>query len=112
MIISRNFSEPHSRMDALSLDPTTFTRLSAAQRGQAGVIVGVSADPSSSVGGVDCAELERRLLEAGFVEGARVTLLHEGPMGGDPIAVRLDDMRVALRRREANGVLVQMDSAS
>ena len=92
-------------------DPTAATRLSAFRPGQAGVIVGVSAEPSSAVGGVDCAELERRLLEAGFVEGARVTLLHEGPMGGDPIAVRLDDMRVALRRREANGVLVQMDGA-
>lgn len=84
-------------------------RLSSAVTGQTGVIVGVFADPSSTVGGVDCTELERRLLEAGFVEGARVTLLHEGPLGGDPIAVRLDDMRVAIRRREAHGVLVQFD---
>jgi ferrous iron transport protein A len=101
-------------MDAFipPIDTNAVTRLSAARPGQSGVIVGVSAEPSSTVGGVDCAELERRLLEAGFVEGARVTLLHEGPLGGDPIAVRLDDMRVALRRREANGVLVQMDSAS
>ena len=80
--------------------------------GQTGVIVGVFADPSFNVGGVDCAELERRLLEAGFVEGARVTLLHEGPLGGDPIAVRLDDMRVAIRRREAHGVLVQFDGGA
>jgi ferrous iron transport protein A len=86
--------------------------LGQARAGQAGVIVSVSAAPSSTVGGVDCAELERRLLEAGFVEGARVTLLHEGPLGGDPIAVRLDDMRVALRRREAHGVLVQLDPSS
>ena len=93
------------------IDPNAVTRLSGARPGQSGVIVGVSADPSSTVGGVDCAELERRLLEAGFVEGARIALLHEGPLGGDPIAVRLDDMRVALRRREANGVLVQMDPA-
>jgi ferrous iron transport protein A len=93
-------------------DLTAPTRLSAIRPGQAGVIVGVSAQPSSTVGGVDCGELERRLLEAGFVEGARVALLHEGPMGGDPIAIRLDDMRVALRRREANGVLVQLDNPS
>ena len=91
---------------------TAPTRLSAIRPGQAGVIVGVSAQPSSTVGGVDCGELERRLLEAGFVEGARVALLHEGPMGGDPIAIRLDDMRVALRRREANGVMVQLDNPS
>jgi ferrous iron transport protein A len=93
-------------------DLTAPTRLSAIRPGQAGVIVGVSAQPSSTVGGVDCGELERRLLEAGFVEGARVALLHEGPMGGDPIAIRLDDMRVALRRREANGVMVQLDNPS
>ena len=84
------------------------TRLSDAHRGQSGLIVGVSAQ--AVPGGVDPLELERRLLEAGFVEGARVTLLHEGPMGGDPIAVRLDDMRVALRRREAHGVLIQLES--
>jgi ferrous iron transport protein A len=90
-------------------DQTTATRLSDAHRGQSGRIVGVSAQAVR--GGVDPIELERRLLEAGFVEGARVTLLHEGPMGGDPIAIRLDDMRVALRRREAHGVLVQMDGA-
>ncbi len=98
-----------------SVVPADFrapTRLSAIRPGQAGVIVGVSAQPSSTVGGVDCGELERRLLEAGFVEGARVALLHEGPMGGDPIAIRLDDMRVALRRREANGVMVQLDNPS
>ena len=100
-------------MDSVvTADLTAPTRLSAIRPGQTGVIVGVSAQPSSTVGGVDCGELERRLLEAGFVEGARVALLHEGPMGGDPIAIRLDDMRVALRRREANGVMVQLDDPS
>src|SRR6476660_9416857 len=46
-------------------------------------------------------ELERRLLELGFVEGAEVEVLHEGPLGGDPIAVRVNDNTIALRRREA-----------
>ena len=54
-------------------------------------------------------ELERRLLEIGFVEGARVQILHVGLIGGDPLAVKLDDMRVALRRQEANTVLVRVD---
>jgi ferrous iron transport protein A len=52
-------------------------------------------------------ELERRLLEIGFVEGALVEVLHEGFIGGDPIAIRVDDMSVALRRREANVVMVR-----
>jgi len=54
-------------------------------------------------------ELERRLLEMGFVEGARIEVLHEGLFGRDPIAVRVDDTRVALRRREAGAVTVRFD---
>ena len=63
--------------------------------------------PDDDHGAIDPAELERRLLEMGFVEGAKLTLLHEGFIGRDPIAVRLDDMRVALRRREARGVWIE-----
>lgn len=55
----------------------------------------------------DSDDLERLLLEIGFVEGARVEILHEGPFGRDPIAVRVDDMRVALRRREATAVMIR-----
>jgi ferrous iron transport protein A len=56
--------------------------------------------------GLTAEELERRLLELGFVEGAAVEILHEGPVGGDPIAVRLNQTTIALRRREAMAVLV------
>jgi ferrous iron transport protein A len=87
-------------------------RLSTARIGDRGVIVGVSAVPVSEHGAVDCAELERRLLEFGFVEGARIELLHEGAIGRDPVAVKLDDMRVGLRRREAHGVLIRLDGAA
>lgn len=82
-------------------------RLSEGGKGFRGVIVGLSA--RDSAGGLPAAELERRLLEMGFVEGARITLLHEGFIGRDPIAVRLDDMRVALRRCDAAGVMVRPD---
>lgn len=79
--------------------------LSHAVKGDGGVIVRVGAEPSEEGGAPT--ELERRLLEMGFVEGARVCVLHEGFIGRDPIAVQLDDMRVALRRREAADVLVR-----
>jgi ferrous iron transport protein A len=59
--------------------------------------------------GIAVAELERRLIEMGFVEGAQVEILHEGFIGHDPIAVKLDDMRVAMRRREASCVVVRPD---
>lgn len=51
-------------------------------------------------------ELERRLIELGFVEGASVEILHEGLIAHDPIAVRVDCATVALRRREAMAILV------
>ncbi|MCA3699317.1 MAG: FeoA domain-containing protein, partial [Brevundimonas sp.] len=54
------------------------------------------------------AELERRLLELGLVEGARVALIHNGLFGGDPMALKVDDMRVALRRREAASLTVEL----
>ena len=76
-------------------------------RGLRGVVTSVGPNNGGhAAGGLAQAELERRLLEIGFVEGAQVEILHEGALGGDPIAVRLDDMCVALRRREADAILV------
>ncbi len=89
--------------------PPGARRLSEARKGDRGVVVEVSTQTMSMTSGAaEREELERRLLEIGFVEGARVEILHEGFLGRDPIAVRLDDMRVALRRREAQGVLIRL----
>ncbi len=95
--------------DPLSTTPggTRLIRLSEAGRGLTGTVALVSAEDDGH-GAIDPAELERRLLEMGFVEGARIRLLHEGFIGRDPIAVQLDDMRVALRRREARGVWIDV----
>ena len=56
-------------------------------------------------------ELERRLIELGFVEGADVELLHQGLFGGDPIAVRVAHTTIALRRQEAMAILVTVASS-
>ena len=53
-------------------------------------------------------ELERRLIEMGLVEGARVEVLHEGFPRRDPMAVRVNDHTVALRRTEAAAIIVQV----
>ena len=54
--------------------------------------------------GVSAAELERRLLELGFVEGASVEVLHEGPVGRDPIARRVaQKLGVDLSRVKGTG---------
>ena len=79
--------------------------LSAANVGARGVIIRVNALD----GALRAGELERRLLELGFVEGAEVEVLQEGLFGRDPIALRLDDMRVAIRRREAAAIQVRFD---
>ena len=81
--------------------------LSQARRGDRGVIVQVGDHCHHDEHAL---ELERRLLELGFVEGARIELLHEGLVGGDPIAMKVDDMRVALRRREAARLIVRMEA--
>jgi ferrous iron transport protein A len=81
--------------------------LGSQPRGFRGVVFGIRAADATASGGLSAAEMERRLLEMGFVEGAVVEILHEGLFGRDPIAVKVDDMRVALRRRDARGVLVR-----
>lgn len=81
-------------------------KLSQARKGDQGVIVQVG---DRSEADEHALELERRLLELGFVEGARVEMLHEGLFGRDPIAMKVDDMRVALRRHEAARLTVQFE---
>ncbi len=78
--------------------------LGLARRGFRGRIDAITAADAPS--GVPAAELERRLLELGFVEGANIEILHEGLVGRDPIAVRVNDATIALRRREAMAILV------
>jgi ferrous iron transport protein A len=78
--------------------------LGLARRGFSGVIQRLTTKQASSA--LPDAELERRLIELGFVEGAKIEVLHEGIVGRDPIAVRVDSVTVAVRRREAMAVIV------
>ena len=78
--------------------------LGLAKRGYSGVIHRIAAaDTGSALSDI---ELESRLIELGFVEGARVEVLHEGIVGGDPIAVRVENVTIAVRRREAMAIIV------
>lgn len=86
-----------------------LTRLSHVKPGDRGTIIEVRAEHTTEHG-VDVHELERRLLEFGFVEGAAIEVLHQGLIGQDPIALRVDDMRVALRRRDAADVWVRLET--
>lgn len=81
-------------------------RLSELSKGERGIVRGIDVLGHDDVAELGHDELERRLLEIGFVEGARFEVLQEGLIGRDPMALKLDDMRVALRRREAKAILV------
>lgn len=63
--------------------------------------------PIAGTGRLDAHEMERRLIEMGFIEGAELEVLHEGPFGRDPIAVRVGTATVALRRRDAMAILTE-----
>ena len=98
MIDSEHNNREHG-MDAPAACPLGSVRL-----GFKGRIEAIqSADITS---GRPVEDLESRLIELGFVEGAAVEVLHEGLLGRDPIAVRVDGVTVALRRREAMAIIV------
>jgi ferrous iron transport protein A len=78
--------------------------LGNAPRGFVGTILALNTATSGS----ETPELEQQLIEMGFTEGARVEILHEGALSRDPIAVRVNYITIALRRREALAVVVQI----
>jgi ferrous iron transport protein A len=84
---------------------TEATPLGRERVGFRGRVHAIAVDDTSA--GLPAIELETRLIELGFVEGAPVEILHEGTFGGDPIAVRIADTTIALRRREAMAILVE-----
>lgn len=87
-----------------AIDTQEQLRLGEAKRGFSGTITRIAADEAGSA--LSAVELESRLIELGFVEGARVEVLHEGAVGRDPIAVRVENVTIALRRREAMAIIV------
>ena len=80
------------------------TLLGSTQPGFRGRICGI--DARDVICAYTPSELERRLLEMGFVEGCTVEVLHQGTFNGDPIAVRVGPCTVALRRRDAMAIIV------
>jgi ferrous iron transport protein A len=84
-------------------------RLSDFKKLQSGVITQIDESCISSNKGFIAGEVEARLLEMGFIEGANVKLLHKGMFGGDPIAVRINNNNtmIALRKRDASVILTK-----
>jgi len=87
-----------------ALDPG-FVSLAALPPGTAGSVVGVGSSTAP------LSALERRLLELGFVHGEQIEVLAEARPGRDPFVVRVGHTTLALRRREAQSVWVELQHA-
>ncbi|HXZ60438.1 MAG TPA: FeoA family protein [Steroidobacteraceae bacterium] len=85
----------------LALDPG-FVSLAALPPGSAGRVVSVGAGKGA------LSPLERRLLEFGFVSGEHVEVLAEARPGRDPFVVRVGHTTLALRRREAQSIVIEL----
>ena len=79
-----------------------FVSLAALPPGTTARVVGVGSIASA------LSALERRLLEFGFVNGEQVEILAEARPGRDPFVVRVGHTTLALRRREAQSVWVEL----
>jgi ferrous iron transport protein A len=75
-------------------------------KGARGIVIAVREAPGDAA----LQSLQRRLVEVGFVAGERFEIVEQAWPGGDPIAVRIGASLFALRRREADAVLVQTDA--
>ena len=109
-ILSKSSAVPtrHPNTTRRLMSPQTNSRrcrLGDASRRFRGRIVALAAP--ATPGPLPGDELERRLAEMGFVEGAEVELRHQGLFRADPIAVLVNGVMVALRRREARAILVE-----
>jgi ferrous iron transport protein A len=88
----------------LALGPG-FASLATLSPGMHGRVIAVGS------GTAELSALERRLLEFGFVNGEHVEVLAEARPGRDPFVVRVGHTTLALRRREAQGVWVELQHA-
>ncbi len=82
-----------------------FVALGTARRGFRGRVACIL--PIADSGRLHPEEMERRLIEMGFLEGVEIEIVHEAPFGRDPIAVRVGSATVALRRRDAMAILTE-----
>ena len=82
--------------------------LASLRKGERGVVHQVLQRDPEAFGDEVRASIGRRLVEIGFVPGESVQVIGEVWPGGDPIAVRVGSTVFALRRREAQAVMVHV----
>ncbi|MET0280788.1 MAG: FeoA family protein [Steroidobacteraceae bacterium] len=80
--------------------------LAGLHKGARGWVAGVR-DDDAVLGDEAGGTIVMRLIELGFVAGEAFEIIAESRPGGDPIAVRIGGSCFALRRREAQAVMVR-----
>jgi ferrous iron transport protein A len=90
-------------MEANHMNPGQLITLFDLPTGQEAI---VSSAPVPTGGELAERELALRLFEIGFIDGELVRVVARGCPGGDPVAVRVGNTMFALRRFEAERVLV------
>ncbi len=79
------------------------------KKNEIGIIEKISGTLLPSLSEKTAEEVEARLLEMGFIEGAQVQIIFKGAFG-DPIAVRINNNNsiISLRKNEASIILVNV----
>ena len=91
----------------IALNPG-YVSLSALSPGSSGLVVGVGRPAGSGQPDGTVSPLERRLLELGFISGEQFEIVAEAWPGHDPFVVRIGCTTLALRRREAESIWVEL----
>ena len=112
---SASSSAPASAATSASR-PATSRPAPAAARPAAGLLADLPTGLSALVGHLsapaDLPEWADWLAELGFLPGERVQVVRRGPIGGDPLVVRIGDSTFALHRAEAACVMVHPQPAA
>lgn len=89
----------------MSIAPTALI-LSQAAKNRRGRIIGFGMGQESNENDA----MVKRLRDIGFEEGRIVEIMHSGPLGGDPLAVKVEGTTIALRRAEANLIEIELEA--
>ncbi len=80
----------------------SLTPLGKMKPGSSGIVSEIIIDETD-----ESSMIAERLREMGFGEGLKVEVRHDSPFGRDPMAVRVGTMLVALRRKEAEQIMIK-----
>jgi ferrous iron transport protein A len=88
----------------------TTLYLSDLKKGQAAIMTGFDSSKCPNSHFAD--NLRDRLMEMGFEINREIEVLQKGLIFGDPIAVKIGHMTIAIRKSEAKAITIKLESIS